>query len=318
MRRAAGKILLLLTVLAVHACGSIPQPYRSGHGSPANPLLEPSDGVGIRVAPVEGPTVPMARLLARSVADELKELEVPATAMAASASRYVLHGRTEINRENAALPYIMVIRWTLFDQTGEIVGRHTQGVEGTWWQWEYGDPRIIRAVGKGAAKPIAAMLTGEDDEPFLPTAPRGAALFVEPVEGAPGDGNQSLGRALRMALRTAGIILTEDREKADFVLRGGVEVAPPDGGRQKVRIVWTVNQVGGAEVGTATQENAVPAHSLDGAWGRVAVLAAAAALDGIEQMLEPARADRVRKFLPATPPGRRLKQIPGRAPPPPQ
>jgi hypothetical protein len=318
MRRAAGNIVLVLAVLVLCACGSIPQPYRSGPRTPANPLLEPSDGVGIRVAPVEGPTVPMARLLARSVADELKELEVPATAIAESASRYVLHGRTETNEGNAALPYILLIRWTLFDQTGEVVGTHTQGVEGTWWQWEYGDPRIIRAVGKGAAKPIAAMVTGEDDEPFLPTAPVGAALLVEPIEGAPGDGNRSLGRALRIALRTAGIILTDDRERADFVLHGGVDVGLPEGGRQRVRIVWTVSTPSGEQVGTATQENMVPAYSLDGGWGRVAVLAAAAALDGIERMLEPARADTARKFLPVTPPDRQLKQIPGRAPPPPQ
>ena len=318
MSRAAGKIALVLAVLVVYACGSIPQPYRSAPGTPANPLLEPSDGVGIRVAPVEGPTVPMARLLARSVADELKELHVPATAIAESASRYVLHGRTETNEGNAQLPYILIIHWTLFDQTGEIAGTHTQGVEGTWWQWEYGDPRIIRAVGKSAAKPIAAMVTGEGDEPFLPTAPVGAALLVEPVQGAPGDGNRSLGRALRIALRTAGIILTDDREKADFVLLGTVDVGAAEGGRQRVRIVWAMDTADGRKVGTATQENMVPAHSLDGGWGRVAVLAAAAALEGIEQMLEPARASSPRKYLPLTPPGRQLKQIPGRAPPPPQ
>ena len=318
MARAAAIVVVLVALLALEACGPIPQPFRHTPETPARPLLEPSDEVGIRVAPVDGPPVPLARLLAQSVADELKELEVPATAIAGSASRYVLHGRAEKNTDHANLPYIMVIHWTLFDRTGEVVGTHTQGIEGTWWQWEYGDPRIIRATGKSAAKPIAAMVVDDDEAAAVPTAPRAAMLLLEEVEGAPGDGNRSLGRAMRIALRSAGIGLTDDAEIADFILRGTVDVGEPAGGRQAVRIVWTLTTPDGESVGTATQENTVAAHSLDGAWGRVAVYAAAAALDGIERMLEPARADTPRLFVPPKPPGHELPHLPGRAPPPPQ
>ena len=319
MPRLAAACMVVLVVLAATACGMVPQPFR--HGSGPGAVDQPTDDVGVRVEPVEGPPVPMARLLAQSVAEELKEQDVAATAIAGSASRYVLEGRSEANRDNVTVPYIIVIRWTLFDQSGEVVGTHVQGVEGTWWQWQYGDPRIIRAVGKTAAKPIAEMIAERDGGPAGRPEPK-TGLLVEGVEGAPGDGNESLDRAIRVALRTAGIALTDDLDEAQFVLAGRVKVGPPVRGQQDVQIVWKMSgAVDGREIGRATQENAVPMNSLDGAWGRVAVLAAAAAIEGIKRMLEPARAAGPSRVTPPPqqqpPPSHQLERVPGRALPPP-
>lgn len=86
--------------------------------------------VGIRIARVEGPPLPMAKLLAKSVADELNRYDVPATTEMTGVGAYVLHGRTEPNYTEADIPFIVLIRWPLLDRQGKVVGTHIQGVEG--------------------------------------------------------------------------------------------------------------------------------------------------------------------------------------------
>jgi hypothetical protein len=123
---------------------------------------EPRDfegaGVQVRVDPIDGPAIPMARLVAQSVATGLSGLNVAAAAKVPGLTPYVLKGRAEVNRSNPKLPFVVLIHWTLFDADGDTVALHTQGVPGSWRQWEYGDPRVIDAVGASAAKPIAALI----------------------------------------------------------------------------------------------------------------------------------------------------------------
>ena len=146
----------------------------------------------------------MARLLAQSVAAELDTQRVLASVGVAGDSRYVLRGRAERNRDNNRVPFIVVIKWDLVDASSKLVCNHSQGVEGTWWQWEYGDPRIIRSVGKVAAKPIVAMIRVEPDT-VPPGAPQPANLLIEEVKGAPGDGNSALTREMKVAAKAAGV-----------------------------------------------------------------------------------------------------------------
>jgi hypothetical protein len=99
---------------------------------------------------------------------------------------------------------------------------------------------------------------------------------------------------------------------------GKVDVGPAVNGRQRARITWAVNTIGGQEVGKAVQENVVAAGSLDGSWGQVAVLVTSAAANGIQQLFEAPRP----KYTPVGavpdfPKIPNLPRVPGRALPPP-
>ena len=196
------------------------------------------------------------------------------------------------------------------------MGTHIQGVEGSWWQWEYGDPRIIRTAGKKAAKAFSTLLHGDDDS-MMPLEMHRAGIVVTPVEGAPGGGNEALTRAVVAALQKAGIAVTEDPRQAAFVLRGTVAVADAAGGLKSVRIEWTVTTFDGTRLGRASQENALAADTVDGDWAQVARLVAGAAVEGIRMMLEGKRQSRRgRAIPPPRPPRQPLPRVPGRAPPP--
>lgn len=304
-------VALLLVVVVAAACANIREAWEDGFARPAK--VEVKRRVGIRIEPVDGPPVPMARLLAQSLASELEGLHVTTLVGGEGDSRFVLRGHAERNSDDRRIPFIVVIKWQLLDETGGAVGEHVQGVEGTWWQWEYGDPRILRSVGMGAAKPIAQLARLE--EPATPPgAPQTANLMVDSVTGAPGDGNDALAHALKEAARSAGIALTDLPDVATHLLYGEVTATLPRDGAQIVKIVWTMTTPDGREVGRATQENKIEAGALDAAWGRVAAVVARAATRGIEEIL--GRSQQIREVLPVVPPDRPLPAVPGRAPPP--
>lgn len=166
-----------------------------------------------------------------------------------------------------------------------------------------------REVAKPAVNPVPP--------PKAMAAWTNPVIIVRHVDGAPGDGNYSLTLAIREALRARDLQVTDDPRQAAFVLQGQVVIGPPTGGRQPAKIVWHVTTHNGGLVGKATQENAIPAGSLDGPWGQVAYLIANAAVDGIQELFGHGPGRRPSVSAVAVPPTPPLPQVPGRAPPPP-
>lgn len=162
----------------------------------------------------------------------------------------------------------------------------------------------------------------EDGPDLVPDPPPVAwskpSFLIKAVEGAPGDGNLALMRAMKAALRKRDLTVTEDPRQAGFVIQGKVQVGPAINGRQQAKIVWAVNTAGGEEVGKAVQENAVTAGSLDGSWGRLAEIVSAAAVAGIRELFGFDEKQSSRTDVPPVPPLPDLPRVPGRAPPPPR
>ncbi|MEQ8193526.1 MAG: hypothetical protein RIB59_03460 [Rhodospirillales bacterium] len=307
--RCAAPLLCLILL----ACGTADT---SSTGNWPRSRAQVGANLGVKVDLLEGTAVPMARLLASSVVENLEKREIPATAQMESPSRYVLRGRAEYDPSVPKKPFVALIHWTLYGDNNEPVGTYVQGVKGTPVQWEFGDPRIIRRIGNNAAKPIAAMIRNDTDA--TQAARRtGTALLVRPVRGASGDGNETLQSALKLALREADFNVTEDPRQAGFVLSGLVRVSPLGNGQDRVRISWSIGTVDGVEMGVAVQENTVPAGSLSGEWGGVAGAVATAAVDGLVQILEGSRrtAHTDPLIQPRIPPN--IPRMPGRAIPPP-
>lgn len=310
------RVFLLIFVFGILGCTPREAPIVL---QPLEPEVKVVKITDVRVELVQGPAVPMAKLLSSAVAAGLIDHGVTSSIRQNEISRYVLKGVAEANWNDRRVPFVMLIHWSLYDMTGETLGTYTQGVKGARWKWEYGDPRIIRAVGNGAAKPLAAMIVDDVDEP-LPSLLLGAGVLVDPVTGAPGDGNQALYREIITALNKADVSITEDRRQAKLILSGQVGVQSQKDGRDRVLIIWRVSTLDGFEVGRATQENFIPSGKLGGTWGAEAASIAEAAVVGIERILGSSAARRGPSVIdpgvkpPVTP---ELEQVPGRAPPPP-
>ncbi len=164
-----------------------------------------------------------------------------------------------------------------------------------------------------------AVLSGDADAARSKPIAWGRPSFaIRAVSGAPGDGNEVLTIEIKKAMRAQDLTISEDPRQAAYEVRGQVTVGPPVNGRQQARVVWLVNTMDGIEVGKAMQENAVIAGSLDGEWGRVGEIVATAAANGIQELF--ANRPNLGQASSGSPDFSRnpnLKQVPGRAPPPP-
>jgi hypothetical protein len=181
--------------------------------------------------------------------------------------------------------------------------------------------RKPKSLGKG--KPVLLPVPGVGPGPLVANPPpvtwKRPAFLIRQVRGAPGDGNKTLTEAMKKALRSKDMTVTEDPRQAGFVIEGRVEISPPVGGRQQAKIIWAVNTMTGEEVGKAVQENAVKAGSLNGPWGRIAEIVSNAAVTGIQELFGvESRQSTRRSAQPKFSGGSNLPQMPGRGPPPPR
>ncbi len=136
-----------------------------------------------------------------------------------------------------------------------------------------------------AATPVALTVpssgptTGSIDSnaPIITTVPN--------VTGAPGDGGATLTTAIQRELTKNGVALTPTPAGPAYKVEGKVAMGQGKDGKQPIQIDWNVIDPTGKKLGTVSQKNEVPQGSLDGAWGKTADAAAAAAAQGILKLL---------------------------------
>src|SRR6202007_2993504 len=112
------------------------------------------------------------------------------------------------------------------------------------------------------ASGYAAVLTDETPK----EAPGGGRIrvAVRKIDGAPGDGNNSLASSLTALLKHQDIELVDaSKGKPDLAVDCDVKLDPVKNGQQHIKITWHVSRAGGGEVGQVAQENDIPRGQLD-------------------------------------------------------
>jgi hypothetical protein len=150
------------------------------------------------------------------------------------------------------------------------------------------------AVATGAMPAATpAALTTAAATPVAPSGPTTGSIenngpiatMVPSVTGAPGDGGATLTTAIQRELTKSGVALTTAPTGQTYKVEGKVAMGQGKDGKQPIQIDWNVIDPKGKKLGTVSQKNEVPQGSLDGAWGKTADAAAAAAAQGILKLL---------------------------------
>jgi hypothetical protein len=273
----------LAAALAAAACQPLPHPFAADAPRPGSSILTLRDSASVTIAPVQGTPRATAEKLGAAMASALQQLEIPASDKAASIGSYELVGRIAATPASAGKTTLVAV-WDLHEPSGLSLGERTERLEAPMRDWEEGAQDAVTRLAAASAARLAAML--QDEAPAEAEAGGQTRLLISGVDGAPGDGTDSLPRAITEILRRQDIaIVTDPEAKADLVLRATVVVAKPKAGKQNVKIVWYVRRKDGGEIGTVDQENDVPAGLLDGPWGDVAYMVAVSAQDGIVQLV---------------------------------
>jgi hypothetical protein len=273
----------LAAALAAAACQPLPHPFAADAPRPGSPILTLRDSASVTIAPVQGTPRATAEKLGAAMASALQQLEIPASDKAASIGSYELVGKITTMPASGDKAVLVAV-WDLREPSGLSLGERTERIEAPMSDWEEGVQDAVTRLAASSAVRLAAML--QDEAPAEAETGGQTRLLISGVDGAPGDGTDSLPRAITEILRRQDIaVVTDPEAKADLVLRATVVVAKPKEGKQNVKIVWYVRRKDGGEIGTVGQENDVPAGLLDGPWGDVAYMVAVSAQDGIVQLV---------------------------------
>lgn len=140
--------------------------------------------------------------------------------------------------------------------------------------------------------PSASTIPGTSNTTTSSIGRAGAVTALVPsVVGAPGDGSTALASALRNELLRNGVSPTPPGAPA-YRVEGRVKLGAAQAGQQPIKIDWVVRDPQGVNLGTVSQENKIPAGSLNGKWGSTANAAATAATQGILKLLPQRTASR--------------------------
>ena len=144
----------------------------------------------------------------------------------------------------------------------------------------------------GSAAPVKTAVAPAEIAAATPVKAAGAPInsagvtaVVPSVTGAPGDGSQTLAAALQKELSRNGVAMGDTTTAQAYKVEGKVAVGAENAGKQQIQIDWIVKDPQGKKLGTVSQKNEIPQGSLDGAWGKTADAAAAAAAQGILKLI---------------------------------
>lgn len=273
--------LILAVLVLLAGCQPLPHPFADAGDIEATTALRPPDSVGILVLPVAG-----APSLGLALAGALREADVPASTEGANRGSYRLESSV-VDEALAPGREFISLAWELKSAAGTSLGRGSARRDAATDEWQAGEGPLADTLAKEAAPKIARLVSG--DAP-LPAADVPALVAVRGVSGAPGDGATALARAIAAALGRAGVEAGDSDAKARFALSCFIAVAPAKDRQQLVSVRWVLALPEGRELGQVSQQNAVPAGSLDGQWGELADQVAGAAAPGIAELIERAKA----------------------------
>lgn len=285
--------LLFLVValgLLLSACGKLPRPFELGDKQ-VNPLLVPPEGGELMVQRPTGLESALEDAGAALLAEGLTRGGVEASAKGRSAigADLLVHvQRAPVSPAKERL----LISWEVFSPSGVLRGEARQDLVVPAGAWSAGDPDILLAAAEEAAPKLAPLVSGaERDVKVASLEPAASApipeMAVGLIQGAPGSGDKELGEALVLQLAQQGIRLIREPNPEKLLVEGQITLGPPQEGQQEIRLVWTVKDgLDGDVLGTAEQENVIPAGSLDGRWGEVASMVARGAVEGIVAVLQ--------------------------------
>lgn len=282
--RALTQACLAAVAAGLLGCQPLNHPFEPAQKD-INPLLQLRDSLGVVVMPMAGLPPEYGQRLSEALAGALRDAEIPAAVGTGNRGSVMITGAVKPLAADGPQQELE-IAWIVTAPSGQLLGRLSQRervVLGDDAATRGPPPGQLAAIAKRTVAMVAPLV--RDD---MPAEQKPTAIQVGTIDGAPGDGASSLRRALEFVLRQSDIpVAGADRNDA-LTLVGKIEMGRPADGLQKVAIRWVMLLPDGREIGDVRQENAVPAGSLDRAWGNTALLVAEAAYEGIVALYEKA------------------------------
>jgi hypothetical protein len=275
-------------LLALSACGALPQPLFGNPGVQGALLAQPPPSrLAVRYPAQSMLSDAAAAEWGQAVADALVDQEIPADAHPRSAGPAV-RGDWSLSLTAELQGNNVVPSYTVTNPAGVSQGT-AQGAPIPVAQWASGSPQMLKAAATQAAPAIAGLLgrieaaRRQSDPNSLLNRP--TRIYLAGVTGAPGDGNRSLPRQMRIKLESDGFVVQDTAKNADFEVRGEVNTAPGANKTTRIEMQWIISD-SRSERGRILQINEVDPRTIIPYWGDTAVAAATEAANGVKTVVD--------------------------------
>ncbi len=317
-------VVMLLGLLVLAACGAPPRPFE--HDDSVATTRRPlRDKVELAVGAPRNMPPEMGERVAAALAMELQSYGIVATVQPATAPIQV---NGVMSTRDAEQGIEIQIDWRIdgAPKTQEPTTSRTRARPEDYGEAserlvsriaQQAAPRVATLIGKppnflprspgqvaaGVSVPLepppevtAAMATTASPPGATPAAaappsqPQEARVkvLVEPVTGAPSDGNRQLYSGMRRALGSSKIIIVDAAANDVFSVAGAVTLTQIDDRMAKLVIKWFVKDPSGKIIGDLEQSNPVPLAAAKGSWAGFGDIVATAASEGVLELLEKA------------------------------
>jgi hypothetical protein len=244
----------------------------------------------IAVYPVVGLKTAEAEKLKKAIIERSNDSDVLAVEPEAPRPM-ALRGLLRRDKKTAASDMIHVT-WFIVDPDGkELNSFHVEQAVSPAGKDTFLTSETFRAIASKTIVGMEWVLSGGYGAPISSASqsaqpgskPAELPIFLAKPTGAPGDGNESLQKALATILDSdPNIVVVASRDKARVVIDGQIKLdTTAPSAAEKIEIVWRVAAADGAELGQVQQANTVPTGSLDKHWGDTALIVAQEAAGGI-------------------------------------
>lgn len=317
-------VVTALLVLAAAACAPPPRPFEHD-GVSTLAYRAQRDKVDVAIATPANMPSELATRVAAALAIELQSYGVVAALQPAVAPLKLAGAMS--TRDAAHGPGIEIeIEWFLFGGDRGVQGPAVSKTVAQVNDYAEATDRLVSRIAQQAAPRIATLMGRPPNfEPRAPgqvaagitvpevstpdpatqtssttgtqpsaAPPPGAApapqikVMVAPVTGAPSDGNRQLFSGMRRALGSSKLVVADKPGSDVFTVVGSVAVTPIDDRTAKLDIKWVLKDPAGREIGSVDQSNPVPLAATRGSWVGFGDIVAAAASEGLLELLEKA------------------------------
>jgi hypothetical protein len=273
--------LTTLLYFAVAGCQPVPQPFAHPEKS-INPIVVPTgDFGGVTLLPVSGLTYERGRGLTAAMTDALLSQGIIAAPDSSNQRSKFLQGAVTKTAADGTGTRVTII-WDLFDGGGKFLGSREATLALPQNYWLKDNKKTLRRLVKGVAAELAQLVRGENDGA---TAKSRIALRIGIVKGVSDKATTSLRRAMEDALKKRNFRISDAFEGTGLVITGAIKLGPENADPRPIRIIWSVLDPAGKELGKLTQQNTIPRQELEKKWNSLAVVIADNAAGGVGDLV---------------------------------
>jgi len=303
-----------LAILVTGCAGGSLSGVFSGEGGAGGKLAP------VTFAPIIGPPANVSKELNQQLVAAAKQKSIPVVTEKGRPSTYTVQGYLAQSNEGRAekFSYILDVTDKSGNRVHRILGEEAVPAKAGAKPWASINQAALQKIAAKTTTNLAAWLPkqgGATSSPVTPartsatqkkprspppaSTPRRTAsavkpsgpiaALVPPVSGAPGDGRSSLTNALRTRLRAKGVQIASTGGTNVYKINGTVSVSPASGGKERVKIDWSLLSPTGQSLGSVTQQSDVAKGSLNKTWGPAAIAAGNAAAAEIIKLINKSR-----------------------------